>query len=67
MTPSPPEALRPDRRFAELLGSPHPVLLALTNLFSGGRARGLWTPPMEELGPVRPEAPPALARIGGKG
>lgn len=29
-----------------------------TNLFSGGLARGLWTPPMEELGPVRPEAPP---------
>lgn len=29
-----------------------------TNLFSGGLARGLWTAPMEELGPVRPEAPP---------
>ena len=29
-----------------------------TNLFSGGLARGLWTPPMEELGPVRVEAPP---------
>jgi nitronate monooxygenase len=29
-----------------------------TNLFSGGLARGLWTEPMEALGPVRPEAPP---------
>ena len=29
-----------------------------TNLFSGGLARGLWTPPMEALGPVRAEAPP---------
>jgi nitronate monooxygenase len=29
-----------------------------TNLFSGGRARGLWTAPMEELGPLRLEAPP---------
>lgn len=29
-----------------------------TNLFSGGLARGLWTPPMAELGPVRPEPPP---------
>ena len=29
-----------------------------TNLFSGGLARGLWTAPMEELGPVRAEAPP---------
>lgn len=29
-----------------------------TNLFSGGLARGLWTPPMDALGPVRPEAPP---------
>ena len=29
-----------------------------TNLFSGGLARGLWTPPMEALGPQRPEAPP---------
>lgn len=29
-----------------------------TNLFSGGLARGLWTAPMEALGPVRPEAPP---------
>ncbi|HEX8449686.1 MAG TPA: nitronate monooxygenase, partial [Allosphingosinicella sp.] len=29
-----------------------------TNLFSGGLARGLWTPPMDELGPVRSEAPP---------
>ncbi|HYG46673.1 MAG TPA: nitronate monooxygenase [Allosphingosinicella sp.] len=29
-----------------------------TNLFSGGLARGLWTPPMTELGPVREEAPP---------
>ena len=29
-----------------------------TNLFSGGLARGLWTAPMEDLGPVRPEAPP---------
>ena len=29
-----------------------------TNLFSGGLARGLWTPPMSELGPVRDEAPP---------
>lgn len=28
-----------------------------TNLFSGGLARGLWTPPMDALGPVRPEAP----------
>ncbi len=28
-----------------------------TNLFSGGLARGLWTAPMEELGPVRAEAP----------
>ena len=30
----------------------------LTNLFSGGLARGLWTEPMTELGPVRDEAPP---------
>lgn len=29
-----------------------------TNLFSGGLARGLWTAPMAELGPVRDEAPP---------
>ncbi|HEX8222301.1 MAG TPA: nitronate monooxygenase [Allosphingosinicella sp.] len=29
-----------------------------TNLFSGGLARGLWTAPMEALGPVRSEAPP---------
>ncbi|HEX8064161.1 MAG TPA: nitronate monooxygenase, partial [Allosphingosinicella sp.] len=29
-----------------------------TNLFSGGLARGLWTPPMGALGPRRPEAPP---------
>ncbi|HYJ82119.1 MAG TPA: nitronate monooxygenase [Allosphingosinicella sp.] len=29
-----------------------------TNLFSGGLARGLWTAPMEALGPVRDEAPP---------
>jgi nitronate monooxygenase len=29
-----------------------------TNLFSGGLARGLWTAPMSELGPVRDEAPP---------
>ena len=29
-----------------------------TNLFSGGLARGIWTPPMEALGPVRAEAPP---------
>ena len=29
-----------------------------TNLFSGGLARGLWTAPMDALGPVRPEAPP---------
>ncbi|MET1110022.1 MAG: nitronate monooxygenase [Allosphingosinicella sp.] len=29
-----------------------------TNLFTGGLARGLWTEPMETLGPVRPEAPP---------
>lgn len=29
-----------------------------TNLFSGGLARGLWTQPMAELGPVREEAPP---------
>jgi nitronate monooxygenase len=29
-----------------------------TNLFSGGLARGLWTAPMEAIGPVRPEAPP---------
>jgi len=29
-----------------------------TNLFSGGLARGLWTPPMEALGPERAEAPP---------
>ncbi|HYG47118.1 MAG TPA: nitronate monooxygenase [Allosphingosinicella sp.] len=29
-----------------------------TNLFTGGLARGLWTPPMEELGPIRSEAPP---------
>lgn len=29
-----------------------------TNLFSGGLARGLWTSPMTELGPVRDEAPP---------
>ncbi|HEX8262431.1 MAG TPA: nitronate monooxygenase [Allosphingosinicella sp.] len=28
-----------------------------TNLFSGGLARGLWTAPMSELGPIRPEAP----------
>jgi nitronate monooxygenase len=28
-----------------------------TNLFSGGLARGLWTSPMTELGPVRDEAP----------
>jgi nitronate monooxygenase len=28
-----------------------------TNLFSGGLARGLWTPPMEALGPRRPEVP----------
>ncbi len=29
-----------------------------TNLFSGGLARGLWTAPMEALGPQRAEAPP---------
>lgn len=29
-----------------------------TNLFTGGLARGLWTAPMAELGPVRAEAPP---------
>lgn len=29
-----------------------------TNLFSGGLARGLWTEPMEALGPVRAEVPP---------
>jgi nitronate monooxygenase len=29
-----------------------------TNLFTGGLARGLRTPPMDDLGPVRPEAPP---------
>ena len=29
-----------------------------TNLFSGGLARGLVTPPMDCLGPIRPEAPP---------
>lgn len=29
-----------------------------TNLFSGSLARGLWTAPMEALGPVRAEAPP---------
>src|SRR5688572_26870855 len=46
-----------------------------TNLFSGGLARGLWTAPMEALGPVRPEAPPfplataaliPLARVSGE-
>jgi nitronate monooxygenase len=42
-----------------------------TNLFSGGLARGLWTAPMDALGPVRTEAPPfplataALAPLAG--
>jgi len=49
-----------------LIGPAHRAALAsataertvFTNLFSGGLARGLWTPPMEELGPIRSEAPP---------
>lgn len=49
-----------------LIGPAHRAAMAskaaersvFTNLFSGGLARGLWTPPMEELGPVRGEAPP---------
>lgn len=52
-----PESLiAPAHRAA--LASEAAELGVFTNLFSGGLARGLWTPPMEELGPVRPEAPP---------
>jgi nitronate monooxygenase len=40
------------------LGSDAAEHSVFTNLFSGGLARGLWTPPMEALGPERPEAPP---------
>jgi nitronate monooxygenase len=40
------------------LGSEAAEHSVFTNLFSGGLARGLWTPPMEALGPERPEAPP---------
>lgn len=40
------------------LGSEEAEHSVFTNLFSGGLARGLWTPPMEALGPERPEVPP---------
>jgi nitronate monooxygenase len=40
------------------LTSPAAEHSVFTNLFSGALARGLWTPPMEALGPVRAEAPP---------
>lgn len=52
-----PESLvTPAHRSA--LESPAAERTVFTNLFSGGLARGLWTPPMEDLGPVRSEAPP---------
>lgn len=52
-----PESLiAPAHRAA--LGSDLAERSLFTNLFSGGLARGLWTAPMAELGPVRPEAPP---------
>lgn len=52
-----PESLiGPEHRAA--LGSERAEHSVFTNLFSGGLARGLWTRPMEALGPVRGEAPP---------
>jgi nitronate monooxygenase len=61
-----PESLiTPAHRAA--LESPAAERTIFTNLFSGGLGRGLWTPPMEEIGPVRPEAPPfplAAAALG---
>jgi nitronate monooxygenase len=52
-----PESLIPPAHRAAL-ASEAAERSVFTNLFSGGLARGLWTAPMEELGPVRPEAPP---------
>lgn len=65
-----PESLiRPAHRAA--LASEAAENSVFTNLFSGGLARGLWTEPMQALGPVRAEAPPfplataALAPLAG--
>jgi nitronate monooxygenase len=52
-----PESLIPPAHRAAL-ASESAERSVFTNLFSGGLARGLWTEPMEELGPVRSEAPP---------
>jgi nitronate monooxygenase len=54
--PCPESLIAPAHRAA--LASEAAERSVFTNLFSGGLARGLWTAPMEELGPVRPEAPP---------
>lgn len=52
-----PESLAsPAHRAA--LASPRAERTVFTNLFTGGLARGLPTPPMDVLGPVREEAPP---------
>jgi nitronate monooxygenase len=51
-----PESLvAPAHRAA--LASERAERTVFTNLFTGRRARGLATPPVDELGPVRPEAP----------
>lgn len=53
---SPESLIGPAHR--EALGSVEAERTVFTNLYSGGLARGLRTRLVDELGPVRPEAPP---------